>query len=132
MGLGYVIVLERELGGIEPRDVDGRTLAKHRHALDAVAHEMDLPGLGEFVAFSQEEAEALASDMKFDAPTAGSSRWFVSANGLEVVRSIRSYLQENPDEIDDVESVLKELHAMQNVLEAAQAADTRFRLSIDY
>jgi len=132
LGLGYVIVLERELDGIEPRDVDGRTLAKHRHALDAVAHEMDLPGLGEFVAFSQEEAEALADDMKFDAPTAGSGRWFVSANGLEVVRSIRSYLQENPDEIDDVESVLKELHAMQNVLEAAQAADTRFRLSIDY
>ena len=132
MGLGYVIVLERELDGIEPRDVDGRTLAKHRHALDAIAHEMDLPGLGEFVAFSQEEAEALADDMKFDAPTAGGGRWFVSAKGLEVVRSIRSYLQENPDEIDDAESVLKELHAMQNVLEAAHAADTRFRLSIDY
>lgn len=132
MGLGYVIVLERELDGIEPRDVDGRTLAKHRHALDAIAHEMDLPGLGEFVAFSQAEAEALADDMKFDAPTAGGGRWFVSAKGLEVVRSIRSYLQENPDEVEDAESVLKELHAMQNVLEAAHAADTRFRLSIDY
>ncbi len=132
LGLGYVIVLERELDGIEPRDVDGRTLAKHRHALDAIAHEMDLPGLGEFVAFSEAEAEALADDMKFDAPTAGGGRWFVSAKGLEVVRSIRTYLQENPDEVEDAESVLKELHAMQNVLEAAHAADTRFRLSIDY
>lgn len=132
MGLGYVIVLERDVDGVEPRDVDGRTLAKYRHALDAVAHEMDLPGLGEFVAFSQSEAEALADDMKFDAPTVGGGRWFVSANGLEVVRSIRSYLRENPDEIDDVESVLEGLHEMQSVLEAADAADTRFRLSIDY
>ena len=132
LGLGYVIVLERELDGIEPRDVDGRTLAKHRHALDAVAHEMDLPGLGEFVAFSQAEADALADDMKFDAPTAGGGRWFVSANGLEVVRSIRTYLQENPDEIEDADAVLQGLQEMQSVLEAAHAADTRFRLSIDY
>jgi len=132
LGLGYVIVLEREVDGCEPRDVDGRTLAKHRHTLDAVAHEMDLPGLGEFVAFSQAEADALAEDMKFDAPTAGGGRWFVSANGLEVVRSIRSYLQENRDEIDDSDSVLKGLQEMQSILEAAHAANTRFRLSIDY
>ena len=135
MGLGYLIVLERDVDGIEPRDVDGRTLAKHRHAIDAVAHEMDLPGLGEFVAFSQVEAEALADDMKFDSPTAGGGRWFVPANGLEVVRSIRSYLEENPDEMegnDDVKSIREGLAAMERVLEAAHAADTRFRLSVDY
>ena len=132
MGLGYVIVFEREVEGCEPRDVDGRTLAKHRHTLDAVAHEMDLPGLGEFVAFSQAEADALAEDMKFDSPPTGSGRWFEPAKGLEVVRSIRSYLQENSDEIDDLDSVLKGLQQMQSVLEAAHAANTRFRLSIDY
>ena len=132
MGLGYVIVFEREVEGCEPRDVDGRTLAKHRHTLDAVAHEMDLPGLGEFVAFSQAEADALAEDMKFDSPPTGSGRWFEPAKGLEVVRSIRSYLQENSDEIDDPDSVLKGLQQMQSVLEAAHAANTRFRLSIDY
>ena len=132
MGLGYVIVFEREVEGCEPRDVDGRTLAKHRHTLDAVAHEMDLPGLGEFVAFSQAEADALAEDMKFDSPPTGSGRWFEAAKGLEVVRSIRSYLQETPDEIDDPDSVLKGLQEMQSVLEAAHAANTRFRLSIDY
>ena len=132
MGLGYVIVFEREVEGCEPRDVDGRTLAKHRHTLDAVAHEMDLPGLGEFVAFSQAEADALAEDMKFDSPPTGSGRWFEPTKGLEVVRSIRSYLQENSDEIDDPDSVLKGLQQMQSVLEAAHAANTRFRLSIDY
>jgi len=135
LGLGYVIVLERQVDGCEPRDVDGRTLAKHRHTLDAVAHELDLPGLGEFVAFSQAEADALAEDMKFDTPPTGGGRWFVSANGLEVVRSIRSYLQENPEEtdaLDDMELILKGLDAMQRVLEAAHTAHTRFRLSIDY
>lgn len=132
MGLGYVVVLEREVEGIEPRKIDGRTLAKHRHSIDAVAHEMDLPGLGEFVAFSQVEADALAEDMKFDTPTVGGGRWFLSANGIEVVRSIRIYLDENPDEIEERESVLEGLQQMQIVLEAAHEANVKFRLSIDY
>ena len=135
MGLGYVIVLERELAGVEPRDVDGRTLAKHRHTIDSFAHEMDLPGLGEFVAFSQVEAEALAEDMKFDTPPVGSGRWFEAAKGVEVVRSLRSYLRDNPDEteeLDDLDSIVDGLDAMERVLEAARTAEIRFRLSIDY
>lgn len=132
MGLGFVVVLEREVEGIDPRGFDGRTLAEHRHSLDAVAHEMDLPGLGEFVAFSSTEAETLAEDMKFDTPPVGSGRWFDCNKALEVVRSIRSYLRENPDEIDDLEPVLDGLEQLQALLERAEAAETRFRLSIDY
>ena len=134
MSLGYVIVLEKDLDGIDPREVDGRTLAAHRHALDAVAHEMDLPGLGEFVAFSHAEAEALAEDMKFDAPTTGSQtgRWFACANGLEVVRSIKDYIADDPEAIDEPDAVLEGLTGLQSVLEAAEASGIRFRLSIDY
>lgn len=132
MGLGFAIVLEREIDGIDPRDVDGRTLANHRHALDAIAHEMDLPGLGEFVAFSEAEAETLAEDMKFDNVVVGSGRWFAAANGLEVVRAIRAYLEENPEEVDDVEAIREGLDDMRKVLEAAESAGCRFRLSVDY
>jgi hypothetical protein len=135
LGLGYVIVLERDVDGIDPRRVDGRTLAKHRHTIDSFAHEMDLPGLGEFVAFNQTEAEALAEDMKFDTPPVGSGRWFEPANGLEVVQSIRSYVRDNPEEVeglDDADAILEGLEAMERVLEAARTAETRFRLSIDY
>jgi hypothetical protein len=135
LGLGYVIVLEQDIDGVEPRDIDGRTLAKHRHAIDSVAHEMDLPGLGEFVAFSQTEAETLAEDMKFDTPPVGGGRWFDPAKGLEVVESIRGYLHDDPDEMDDNEdrdTILQGLEAMARVLEAAKSAETRFRLSIDY
>lgn len=132
MGLGFEIVLEQEVEGVDPKDVDGRTLARQRHALDAVAHEMDLPGLGEFVAFSQTEAETLAADMKFEDAVVGSGRWFDCGKGLEVVRAIHAYLGENPDEVDDAESVREELLAMQRILEAAEAAGSRFRLSVDY
>ncbi len=135
MGLGFVIVLEREIDGVDPRGVDGKTLADHRHTLEAVAHEMDLPGLGEFVAFSETEAEALAEDMKFDNPTTGGGRWFACSKGLEVVSAIHAYLGDNPDEIDDLDdsaSVRNGLNAMRVILEAGAAAETRFRLSIDY
>jgi len=135
LGLGFVIVLEREVNGIDPRSVDGKTLADHRHTLEAMAHEMDLPGLGEFVAFSETEAEALADDMKFDNATVGGGRWFASAKGLEVVRAIHAYLGDDPDEIDDIDAInaLRDgLDAMGRILEAADAANSRFRLSIDY
>ncbi len=134
MGLGYVVVLERELDGIDPRQVDGRALAAERHTLDAAAHEMGLPGLGEFVAFSHAEAETLAADMKFDAPTVGDStgRWFSCASGLEVVRAIQDFLDENPDEVREAAAIRDGLHAMRAVLEAAEAAGVRFRLSVEY
>ncbi len=95
---------------------------------------MDLPGLGEFVAFSHAEAETLAADMKFDAPTVGDStgRWFSCANGLEVVGAIQDFLEENPDEVREAAAIREGLRAMRAVLEAAEAAGVRFRLSVEY
>lgn len=132
MGLGYVVVLEKDITGIDPRTFDGRRLAAQRHTLDSIAHEEDLPGLGEFVAFSESEAETLAEDMKFDMPTAGTSRWFSCATALEVLRAIRTTIEEDPDEVREPEGILEDLGAMERILEAAEAASSRFRLSIDY
>lgn len=134
MGLGFVFVLESDVEGVDPESMDGRALASERHALDAVAHEMDLPGIGEFVAFSHAEAETLAEDMKFDAPTTGGStgRWFDCAKCLEVVRAIEGYLADEPDEVSDPEAVLHGLAQLRSLLESAEAAGTRFRLSIEY
>lgn len=134
MGLGVVITLERELPGIDTRSISGRAIAAKRHDIDSIAHELDLRGLGEFVSFSQVEAEALADDMKFDAPVAGRGRgrWFSSAEALEVMRAVMSYLRENPDEIDDHEPVLVELDAMAKVLEVAASENVGFRFSVDY
>ena len=132
MALGFVVVLERELADIDPRGFDGGVLAKHRHTLDAMAHEEDLPGLGEFVAFSAEEAETLAADMKFDVPPASSGRWFECSKALQVVDAVRSHLADNPDELEDVTAVLDGLDGLRSILDRAGAAGTRFRLSLDY
>ena len=134
MSLGFIVVLDHEVTGLDPTQIDGRILAAHRHSLDAAAHEFDLPGLGEFVAFSQAEAETLAEDMKFDAPNQVSQtgRWFSCTNGLEVVRAIKSYLEDTPDAIDQVEPVIKGLNELEHVLQTADNAGAKFRLSIDY
>ncbi len=134
MPLTFILVLERDLPACDPRGFDGRRLAKVRHALDAIAHEQDLRGLGEFVAFSQKEAETLAEDMKFDAPTVGgrTGRWFRAKDGLEVVRAIRTFLFEHPDELDEVEELTEALRSMETMLAAAEGEGVRFRLSLDY
>ena len=134
MALTFILVLERDLPGCEPRGFDGRRLAQVRHTLDAIAHEQDLRGLGEFVAFSQKEAETLAEDMKFDAPTVGgqTGRWFRAADGLEVVRAIRGFLLGHPEEIEQVEEIQAALASIETMLATAEGEGVRFRLSLDY
>jgi len=134
VALAFVLVLERDLPSCDPRGFDGTRLARVRHALDAIAHEQDLRGLGEFVAFSEKEAETLAEDMKFDAPSVGgqTGRWFRAKDGLEVVRAIREFLIATPDEIDDAEDIVLALGALQTMLDTANAENVRFRLSLDY
>lgn len=134
MALTFILVLERDLPGCDPRGFDGRRLAKARHALDAIAHEQDLRGLGEFVAFSKKEAETLAEDMKFDAPTVGgeTGRWFRASDGLEVVRAIRGFLTDHPEELPEAEEIRAALASLETMLAAAEREGVRFRLSLDY
>jgi hypothetical protein len=130
----FILVLERDLPGCDPRGFDGRRLARLRHALDAIAHEEDLRGLGEFVAFSQKEAETLAEDMKFDVPTVGSQsgRWFRASEGLEVVRAIRIHVLDHPDEIEETAELAEALGSLEAMLAVAEREGVRFRLSLDY
>jgi hypothetical protein len=130
----FILVLERDLPGCDPRGFDGRRLARLRHALDAIAHEEDLRGLGEFVAFSEKEAETLAEDMKFDAPTVGSQsgRWFRASEGLAVVRAIRLHVLDHPDEIEETAELAEALGSLEAMLAVAEREGVRFRLSLDY
>ena len=128
------IVLESEIPGVEPDKIDGWAIAASRHTLDAIAHEEDLRGLGEFVSFTEAEAEALAEDMKFDMPAGVGrlDRWYAGSEGLRVVRAIRKHILDEPDEVPDAPRILEALGAMEKVLEAADGADVRFRLNVDY
>lgn len=134
MALTFILVLERDVAGCDPRGFDGTRLARARHALDAIAHEEDLRGLGEFVAFSEKEAETLAEDMKFDAPTVGgqTGRWFRASDGLAVVRAIRAFLTDHPEEIPEAQEIRAALAALETMLAAAEREGVRFRLSLDY
>jgi hypothetical protein len=134
VALAFILVLEREIEGWDPRGFDGRSLATARHMLDSIAHEQDLRGLGEFVAFSHKEAETLAEDMKFDAPTVGPStgRWFRAADGLEVVRAVRAFLIEHSEEADSAAELSSALGSLEVMLDLAEREGVRFRLSLDY
>jgi hypothetical protein len=134
MGLGLAFVLERDIPGVEPERFQGKILASERHALDSIAHDLDLRGLGEFVAFSHAQAEALADDMKFDTPTTGSQsgRWFPPAEARKVVTAVRDYLKNNLDEVMEPEAVLNELDSLSELLEIAETHRVGFRLSVDY
>ena len=135
-GLGFTVVFETQIENVQPERFQGRSLAAHRHVLDSIAHDYDLRGIGEFVAFSRTEAETLAEDMKFDAPTTGSQsgRWFATEHALEVVQAIRRHLDEDSDDLEDgaLEPVMTELRELEALLEHARAHSVRFRLGVEY
>ena len=134
MGVGLELLLSHPIIDIDPRAVDGHLIASRQLDLDSIAHDHDLPGIGEFVSFTREEAETLAEDMKWDAPEGVElkGKWFEARRGHEVFATLCQTIQADPNEFDDAERVLSELIKVRDILERAAERDVRFRLAVDY
>lgn len=121
------------MNGVDPASFTGRALGKARWDLEAILHDLDLPGIGEFVSFSSEEVETLAVDMQYAMPRADhAERWSPSEAGVTAVCALSHHIKENPGAVKDETAVLAELEAMRCIIEAAARAHVRFRLTIDY
>jgi hypothetical protein len=72
--------------------------------------------------------------MKFDAPAVGaqSGRWFEASKALDVIRAIETHLVASPDEVDESETLLRDLARLEAILKAAEEKGVRFRLSLRY
>lgn len=134
MGVGLELLLSHPLDGSDPRDIDGHLIASRQLDLDSIAHDHDLPGIGEFVSFTREEAETLAEDMNWDAPEGIElkGKWFASDRGHEVFATLCGEIEKDPDEFEDAEPVLHELRKVRDILEKAHKRNVRFRLAVDY
>lgn len=133
MAIAFLIYLERDVPGTDAGRFGGRALGAARWELETILTDLDRPGLGRFISFSRDEAETLATDMKFDLPGPGhAEHWFSSREGLENVRALRDYVRDHPAEVSECRAVLAELEEMERLLDAADRAGVGFRLSVDY
>ena len=134
MGVGLELLLSHSLADIDPGGVDGHLIASRQLDLDSIAHDNDLPGIGEFVSFTREEAETLAEDMKWDAPEGVElkGKWFPAEQGHQLFTTLCRTIEADPDEFDDAHAVLPELRKVRDILQTASEHNVRFRLAVDY
>lgn len=134
MGVGVELLLSKPIEGCDPREVDGRLIASRQLDLDSIAHDHDLPGIGEFVSFTQEESETLAADMRWDAPQGVElkGKWFSPKDGHEVFATLCREIENDSDDFEDAEAVLPELRKVRDTLERAEQLGVKFRLAVDY
>jgi hypothetical protein len=131
MGLGWHVVLERELPVPTVDPAQGRSLIFFQHELDELARRLELESLTGFVsAVPERVAEYLREQgldpEKFPVPE---EEWFDAAEGLATVRGLAAHLHATPKSVTDPVRVLRDLDAVEQVLVLAAAAGVRFHLA---
>jgi hypothetical protein len=133
MGLGWHVVLERELPVPAFDPAQGRSLIFFQHELDELARRLELEPLTRFVsAVPDRVAEYLREQgldpEKFPVPE---EEWFEATEGLATVRGLVAHLRTMPKSVTDAGRVLRDLDAVERVLVLAVGEGIRFHLASD-
>lgn len=133
MGLGWHVVLERELP-LPPADAaQGRSLIFYQHELDVVARQLEMPALTSFVSAVPERVAQYLREQGLDPEMfpVDEEEWFAAAEGLTTVRGLAAHIRATPRSVTDSMRLLRDLEALERVLALAAAEDVRFHLASD-
>lgn len=132
MGAALFIVLQREVEGVDASSVSGKFLSRNLEMLDALANQLKVEPLGNFISFNPKEvSEFLEGDggVNDEGPSLPSERWFDPGEGLRTVAALLSSLSltrpVNSRLVDDLKNC-------ERVLIAAQNAGVSFHFAVDF
>ena len=110
MGAAYFIVLERKIDGLDAT-MDGKQLAKSAELLDAIALELGVRPISEFISIDPKQAAEFMGDEGVDAADIELPpvRQFSAQEGLATVNALmmRPEAQSALEDLKDCERVLK-------------------------
>ncbi|ABW25280.1 hypothetical protein AM1_0194 [Acaryochloris marina MBIC11017] len=108
--------------------VDGKILAEEEERLNYIATQLDLKLIEDYLGVSDE----LLADYDIDPDTVpDANQWFDISEGIQWFDSLISYIQENPDIVNDKDSLHAELQDFRKVLQEAKNSTTRWHLAMD-
>jgi len=121
MGAAYFIVLERTIDGLDT-SMDGKRLSRTADALDAVASQLGVKPISEFISIDPEQTAELMgmdiSDIKLPPP-----QQFSAQDGLATVRALLSRPEAQP--------AIQDLKDCERILSAAAEHGVGWRFEID-
>lgn len=131
MGLGWHVVLQRELPVPAPDPAQGRALIFYQHELDTLARSLNLTSLTAFVSAIPERVAAYLREQGLDPEQfpIDEEDWHPAAEGLASVRGLTAHLKTTPKAVTDPFKILRDLAALEAVLAVAAAANVDFHLA---
>lgn len=117
---------------------DGESLGRARDQLDALAYELGVRPLSDFVTttdedlddYFDEEEMGVDHDLVDDAHDENRV-WFQASDGLSAVGPLIDFLKSNDDGVDDQDAVLGQLRALQDCLLDAKKRGIHWHFALD-
>jgi hypothetical protein len=134
MALAIVVILERELPDASTaytKAASGKALARESDRIDFAARKS---GVTQPSALLSESHAALAAQMRAEGFDPAKMRlppeqWFPADEGLKTVRGLIAHVTANLNDFKQPNPILRDLKAVEALLNAAQAAGVKFHLT---
>lgn len=133
MGLGWYVVLERELPDAAISNEGGKALIHHQHELDRLAKELGLTPLSKLVSVRPAAVGAYLQQQGLDPEDfpVPDEEWFEAAEGLSTVRGLLEHLQKQPQAVPNALRVVQDLKGIEKALIVAEREKVSFHLASD-
>jgi hypothetical protein len=133
MGAAYFIVLDRKIEGLETM-MDGKVLARAALTLDAVASQLGVQPLSEFISVDPEQAADFleGEGVGTEGIELSPLRQFPAESGLATVRALLGHLKAHPASVKDTDGVMHDLRDCERILSAAAQRGVKWHFEVDF
>lgn len=133
MGLGWYVVLERELPGVAINKDGGKALIHHQHELDELAERLELLPLSDLVSVRPQAVAAYLQQQGLDPDEIPipDEEWHDAAEGLKTVRGLLEHLRKEPAAVPNSSRVVQDLQGIEKALIVAEREKALFHLASD-
>lgn len=130
MSIAYYVVLDIEDPGFDTF-VNGKAVARASEKLAALCHRTGLQPLDSFMGQSLDDFEDFL-DEDIELPDDdGQAKWFEPAEGIALIESLISAIQQSPASVPFADAVLEEFEEYKAVLEQALKIKAKWHLALD-
>jgi hypothetical protein len=129
--VAYYIEFDNE--NLEIDHTDGKSVARAMDELNALAEEIGVTPLEQFMGQSMEDiSDMLGEDIEMEDGSDGTATWFEPSAGITALERLITELKANPRRIPSATDVAEDLESYCAALRTAQAQGAKWHLAIDF
>lgn len=133
MGLGWYVILERELPEAVILKEGGKALIHHQHELDELARRLDLTPLSALVSVRPAAIASYLEQQGLDPEQVPipDEEWHEAGEGLKTVRGVLEHVRRVPEAVPNSFRVIQDLEGIEKALIVAEREGVLFHLASD-